>query len=144
MVKCAIFDIVDNVSPGISWLASLDLLVSRRTKTYFMLAPWMSGIYFYSFSSFILMSGSFFQYFFFGDVRHILLCWHFGTLHYPDKVHRIFRHARVSSTYPCLSVRWLVGWSHFWISNLPASLVALCEKLKREDHNFFNFGSGCS
>ena len=64
MVKCAIFDIVDNVSPGISWLASLDLLVSRRTKTYFMLAPWMSGIYFYSFSSFILMSGSFFQYFF--------------------------------------------------------------------------------
>ena len=69
MVKCAIFDIVDNVSPGISWLASLDLLVSRRTKTYFMLAPWMSGIYFYSFSSFILMSGSFFQYFFFIILR---------------------------------------------------------------------------
>ena len=45
----------------------------------------------------------------------------------------IFRHARVSSTYPCQSVRW----SHFRISNLSASLVALGEKLKREDPNYF-------
>ena len=48
-----------------------------------------------------------------------------------------FRHARVFSTYPCPSVRWSVRPSHFWISNLSASLVALREKLKREDPNYF-------
>ena len=30
----------------------------------------------------------------------------------------IFRHASVSSTYPCPSVSWSVSWSHFRISNL--------------------------
>ena len=49
----------------------------------------------------------------------------------------LFRHARVSSTYPCLSVRWSVRPSHFRITNLSASLVALREKLKREDPNYF-------
>ena len=49
----------------------------------------------------------------------------------------IFRHARVSSTYPCQSVGPLVRPSHFRISNLSASLVALREKLKREDPNYF-------
>ena len=51
---------------------------------------------------------------------------------------RVFRCASISSTYPCLSVRPLVGWSHFRISNLSASLVALREKLKREDPNYFS------
>ena len=54
--------------------------------------------------------------------------------HVPLKLKEIFRHARVSSTYPCQSVRW----SHFRISNLSASLVALREKLKREDPNYFS------
>ena len=47
----------------------------------------------------------------------------------------IFRHARVSSTYPCMSVRPLVTLSD--LSNRSASLVALREKLKREDPNYF-------
>ena len=60
----------------------------------------------------------------------------------------VFRCASISSTYPCLSVRPSVGPSvrpsHFRISNLSASLVALREKLKRDDPNYFvNFGSGC-
>ena len=50
----------------------------------------------------------------------------------------IFRCASISTTYPCLSVRWSVRWSHFRISNLSASLVALREKLKREDTNYFS------
>ena len=50
----------------------------------------------------------------------------------------IFRCASISTTYPCLSVRWSVRWSHFRISNLSASLVALREKLKREDPNYFS------
>ena len=54
----------------------------------------------------------------------------------------IFRHARVSSTYPCQSVRPSVRpsvrWSHFRISNLSASLVALREKLKKADPNYFS------
>ena len=41
----------------------------------------------------------------------------------------IFRHARVSSTYPCQSVGHTFGF--------PASLVALREKLKRENPNYF-------
>ena len=45
-----------------------------------------------------------------------------------------FRHARVSSTYPCLSV----GKSYFRISILSVFLVALREKLKREDPNYFS------
>ena len=50
----------------------------------------------------------------------------------------VFRHARVSSTYPSkMSVRPSVRPSHFRISNLSASLVALREKLKREDPNYF-------
>ena len=32
-----------NISPGISWLGCSDLLDSRKTKTCFMLALWMSG-----------------------------------------------------------------------------------------------------
>ena len=35
-------------------------------------------------------------------------------------------------------VSLLVGWSYFRISNLSASLVALHEKLKREDPNYFS------
>ena len=57
-----------------------------------------------------------------------------------------FRHARVSSTYPCMSVRPSVGRWYFRLSNRSASLVALREKLKREDpiiFSLFNFGSGC-
>ena len=46
----------------------------------------------------------------------------------------IFRCASISSTYPCMSV----GKSYFWISILSASLVALREKLKREDPNYFS------
>ena len=38
----------------------------------------------------------------------------------------------------CWLVGWLVGWSHFWISILSESLVALHEKLKREDPNYFS------
>ena len=57
------------------------------------------------------------------------------------KMLRIFRHARVSCTSPCQSVcplvRPSVRWSHFRISTLSASLVALREKLKREDPNYF-------
>ena len=48
--------------------------------------------------------------------------------------------ASLAPTQVSLSVRW----SHFQISNLSASLVALREKLMREDPNYFvNFGSGC-
>ena len=44
----------------------------------------------------------------------------------------------------CPSVRRSVRPSHFRISNLSASLLALRERLKREDPNiFFSFGSGC-
>ena len=47
----------------------------------------------------------------------------------------IFRHARVSSTYPSkMSVRK----SYFRISILSVSLVALREKLKIEDPNYFS------
>ena len=50
----------------------------------------------------------------------------------------IFRHASVSSTNPCLSVRWSVGRSYFQISILSASLVAFPEKLKNADPNYFS------
>ena len=56
---------------------------------------------------------------------------------------RIFRHADVSSTYPCMSVRWLVGRWYFRIFSLSASLVSLREKLKREDPNYFCVFSEC-
>ena len=46
-----------------------------------------------------------------------------------------FRHARVSSTSPCMSVRPSVRHS----CEFPVSLIALREKLKREDPNYFFF-----
>ena len=53
----------------------------------------------------------------------------------PGTTRHIFRHARVSSTYPSkMSVRK----SYFRISILSVSLVALREKLKREDPNYFS------
>ena len=39
----------------------------------------------------------------------------------------------LAPTHVCLSV----GWSHFRISSLPEFPVALREKLKREDPNYF-------
>ena len=50
----------------------------------------------------------------------------------------IFRCASISSTYPCMSVRPSVRKSYFRISILSVSLVALREKLKREDPNYFS------
>ena len=45
----------------------------------------------------------------------------------------LFRCASISSTYPCMSVgRW-----YFWISILSESLVALREKLKKANPNYF-------
>ena len=46
--------------------------------------------------------------------------------------------ASLAPTQVSLSVRPSVGPSHFRISNLSASLVALREKLKREDPNYFS------
>ena len=46
----------------------------------------------------------------------------------------IFRCASISCTYPCQSS---VRWWYFWISGLSASLVALREKLKKADPNYF-------
>ena len=53
----------------------------------------------------------------------------YGTSNYMS----IFRCASISSTYPCQSV----GESYFRISILSVFLVALREKLKREDPNYF-------
>ena len=50
----------------------------------------------------------------------------------------VFRCASISSIYTCLSVSPSVGPWYFRISNLSASLVALHEKLKREDPNYFS------
>ena len=50
----------------------------------------------------------------------------------------IFRHASVSSTYLCQSVRPSVGWWYFWISILSGSLIALREKLRKADPNYFS------
>ena len=50
--------------------------------------------------------------------------------------------ASLAPTHVCLSVRWsvrpLVRPSHFRISNLSASLVALREKLKKVDPNYLS------
>ena len=46
-------------------------------------------------------------------------------------------HVSLAPTHVCLSVGPLVRRSHFRISNLSASLVALREKLKRDDPNYF-------
>ena len=53
-------------------------------------------------------------------------------------VNVFFRCASISSTYPCQSqsVRPLVGHT-FGVSILSPSLVALCEKLKKADPNYF-------
>ena len=53
-------------------------------------------------------------------VTLILQIWFLQLLHGFRLFHmcHIFRHASVSSTYPCPSVSPLVRWSHFRISNL--------------------------
>ena len=55
----------------------------------------------------------------------------------------IFRHASVSSTYPCPSVCKSVGWSHFRISNPWSVMVAQIKKFKKPSpFIFLNFASG--
>ena len=80
------------------------------------------------------------------NASQFLVCWEkrrrktyitpFSAYTYIHKLtfESFFRCASISSTYPCQSVRW----SHFRISNLSASLDALCEKLKREDPIYFS------
>ena len=60
-----------------------------------------------------------------------------------QSLHGIFRHASVSSTYPCKlvgpSVRWLVRPSHFPISNLWSVTVDQIKKFKKQSPSIFEF-----
>ena len=51
----------------------------------------------------------------------------------------VFRHASVSSTYPCKLVGKLVGKSHFRISNLWSVMVAQIKKFKKLSPFIFEF-----
>ena len=79
---------------------------------------------------------SFFPKFFFFSFSSIFLSFS-STFSIFSSTKCIFRHASVSSTYPCLSFRKFVSPSHFRISNLWPLMVDQIKKLKKTKSIYF-------